>query len=150
MSYVSEIFQPNLIAHDLFELLTGGDLLGRGISRHVFTYRLDDRLVIKFENEDSFQNTYEWQVWNHVKMTALSKWFAPVERISPCGRILIQRRTKPLENDRKLPSQIPAFFTDTKIENWGLLNGKPVCHDYGYHLMLEKGMNKRMRKAEWL
>lgn len=149
MSYVSEIFQPNIMAHDLFLMLTGNELLGNGVARHVFPYLLDDRFVIKFESEENFQNTYEWQVWNHVKMTDLAKWFAPVEHISPCGRILIQRRTKVIDKDRKLPERIPAFFTDTKVDNWGLLNGKAVCHDYGYHLLLEKGMSNRMRKAEW-
>ncbi len=151
MSEISEIFQPNAVALDLFQLLTDcGDLLGSGVARHVYPYGLDARMVIKFEQEHNFQNTTEWQVWNHVKHTDFARWFAPVEFISPCGRILIQRRTQAFETDKKLPERIPAFFTDTKIENWGLLKGKPVCHDYGYHLLLEQGMTKRMKKAEWL
>lgn len=150
MSQIDEIFQPNAIAFDLFQLLTDrANLLGNGVARHVYPYGLDSRLVIKFEREESHQNVAEWQVWNHVKHTDLAKWFAPVEFISPCGRILIQRRTQPFETDRKLPDRIPSFFTDTKIDNWGLLKGKPVCHDYGYHLMLEKGMSSRMRKVYW-
>lgn len=150
MSYISEIFQPNAIAFDLFQLITDrNELLGHGVARHVYPYGLDSRMVIKFEQEESFQNVAEWNVWNHVKHTPLSNWFAPVEFISPCGRILIQRRTSVFETDKKLPDRIPAFFTDTKIENWGLLKGKAVCHDYGYHLMLEKGMTSRMKKAEW-
>lgn len=151
MSYMHEIFQPDAIAFDLFQLLTDrGRLIGSGISRHVYPYGLDPtRLVIKFEQEENHQNVTEWQIWNRVEHTDLAKWFAPVEAISPCGRILIQRRTMPCQTDRKLPDRVPAFFSDIKIDNWGMLKGKPVCHDYGFHLMLEKGMTKRMKKAYW-
>ncbi|MDF0750302.1 hypothetical protein NLU14_08670 [Marinobacter sp. 71-i] len=150
MSYVSEIFQPNAIAYDLFQLLTDrGELLGNGVSRHVYPYGLDSRMVIKFEQEENFQNTAEWNVWNHVKYMDIAKWFAPVEFISPCGRILIQRRTQPFKTDTQLPKSVPAFFTDTKVDNWGMLKGKAVCHDYGYHRLLEMGMTKRMRAPAW-
>jgi len=149
MNYVSEIFQKNIVSADLFLMLTGNELLGFGVGRHVFQYKLDDRFVIKFEHEESFQNTYEWQVWNHIKLTSHARWFAPVENISPCGRILIQRRTKGFPTDRHLPEKIPTFFTDTKPENWGLLKGRPVCHDYGNHLLLENGMTNRMKLAAW-
>jgi hypothetical protein len=44
---------------------------------------------------------------------------------------------------------MPAFFTDLKRENFGLLLGRLVCHDYGVNLLMENGMTKRMRKANW-
>ena len=151
MSYMHEIFQPDAIAFDLFQLLTDrGRLIGSGISRHVYPYGLDPkRLIIKFEQEENHQNVMEWQIWQSVQYTDLAKWFAPVKAISPCGRILIQHRTKPYSTAAKLPNQIPAFFSDVKMDNWGMLKGEPVCHDYGYNLMLEKGMTKRMKNAYW-
>ncbi|WP_328186936.1 hypothetical protein [Marinobacter sp. OP 3.4] len=146
MSVIDEIFQPNLIAHDLFHMLTG-EQLGAGMSRTVYDWSLIKNAVVKFEQPDFYQNVNEWQTWSRIQETDLAKWFAPCLDISPCGRVLIQAKTKPL--DGKLPDQLPAFFTDTKAANFGIYKGRVVCHDYGLHLMLEKGMTKRMRKVEW-
>lgn len=147
---IEEIFQPNTLAFDLFQMVTSrGDFLGNGVSRHVYTFGVDKSLVIKMEEEDNFQNILEWNVWNHVKGTDLAKWFAPVEYISPCGKVLLQKKTKPFRSDNQLPDRIPSFFTDTKLDNWGLLGRQAVCHDYGYHLLLERGMKARTKKACW-
>ena len=48
-----------------------------------------------------------------------------------------------------LPAEVPAFFTDLKPGNWGIYNKHPVALDYGKHMMLERGMTSRMRKADW-
>lgn len=44
---------------------------------------------------------------------------------------------------------MPVFLTDFKPENFGLLNGRVVCHDYGNHLLHERGMSTAMRNAPW-
>lgn len=131
-----------------------GDLLGKGIGRCVYAHALDDTLVIKMEGaHQSFQNIAEWQTWQAVKETEHAKWFAPCVAISPCGGVLVQRRTTPAHTH---PESIPNYLTDTKCANYGILiprdgeaGGQFVCHDYGVHLMLENGMTKRMRKANW-
>lgn len=148
MSLETQYFS-NTIANDLFRLLVG-DRLGEGIDREVFEMATDpDGHVLKFETgAGRFQNVAEWQVWDHVQHTPLARWFAPITHISPCGTVLIQRRTRAGRPD-EMPERIPSFFTDVKLDNWGMLDGQPVCHDYGHHLLLERGMTKRMRKVVW-
>ena len=131
-----------------------GDYIGCGAHRHVYKHGYDDTLVVKLECKvGSFQNVIEWETWQSVQSTDLAKWFAPCVAISANGEVLVQRRTTPAT---KYPDKIPAFFTDTKLGNYGVLvprTGDPeeqfVCHDYGLHLMLEKGMTKRMKNAHW-
>lgn len=147
MSEVTDIFQPNMIALDLARMLTG-ERLGQGISRTVYEWLLIKDAVVKFEREGWHQNVIEWETWERIEHTELARWFAPCLDISPCGRVLIQGRTKPVPA-AKYPEKVPSFFTDLKRENWGIYKGRPVCHDYGIHLMLENGMTKRERKARW-
>ena len=146
----------DFLAQELVGTLCG-KLLGKGAARTVYEHRFDPTLVIKFErNAFSFQNVIEWQTWERVKNSDLAKWFAPCVAISPNGCVLVQRRTTTPAN---YPTHIPAFFTDLKLPNFGVLLFKDaaeaereaqfVCHDYGLHLMLEKGMTKRMAKADW-
>lgn len=146
MSQIDEIFQPNLIAHDLFHMLAGPKL-GGGMSRTVYDWNLIKNAVVKFEQPDYYQNVCEWQTWSRIKDTELAKWFAPCLDISPCGRVLIQAKTKPIQG--RLPEKLPAFFTDIKWDNFGIYKGRVVCHDYGLHLMLENGMTNRMTKVVW-
>lgn len=122
--------------------------LGQGAYRTVYEFGPDKTKVIKLEGNTSFQNIIEWETWNHVKYTKHAKWFAPVHSISANGKVLIQSRTKPLSR-KKCPKKIPVFFTDLKSENWGKLDGRKVCHDYGSHLLMEKGMSSKMKKVLW-
>lgn len=136
------------VKRDFFGLFLGEEI-GRGMSREVYAHALDPDLVLKIENEaGQFQNVFEWETWLRVRDTEHAKWFVPCEEISPSGCILIQRRTHPIRLD-ELPEKVPAFMTDLKPSNWGLLDGQPVCHDYGRHLLMEFGMGKRMVKARW-
>lgn len=148
----------NFLNHELFNLVCG-DVLGSGVARTVYEHRFDPTVVLKFEGtRGSFQNVLEWETWQSVKHSNLAHWFAPCIAISPNGAVLVQRRTTP---PRNYPDLIPAFFTDTKLTNFGMLvpedadgdfrgeGGQFVCHDYGLHLLLEKGLTKRMRKADW-
>ena len=126
-----------------------GERLGRGISRETYAVRQNEDMVLKFEVvERYYQNTLEWEIWDRIAHTKHAKWFAPCIDISACGRILLMKRTVPIAPSQ-LPKKVPVFFTDTKAENWGLYKGKPVCHDYGVSLLLEKGMTNHMRKPKW-
>lgn len=146
----------SFLKEELYDLLCGRKL-GEGAARAVFEHALDPTLVIKFEAGGSFQNVIEWETWQSVQhVPDIAKWFAPCIAISPNGAVLVQRRTTPAAFH---PERVPAFFTDLKCANFGILipnhldtcqrTGQFVCHDYGTHLMLENGMTKRMRKADW-
>lgn len=136
------------VARD-FAYLFIGARLGGGAFREVFVNLANTAQVIKVEEcAESFSNVAEWQVWEAVKDTEHARWFAPCVAMSACGTVMIQARTKPVEKE-DLPAEVPAFFTDLKPMNWGRLGDRIVCHDYGFHRMLERGMTKRMRKADW-
>ena len=134
-----------------FRDLVIGEQIGAGASREVYAWRPDDSLVVKVElDKFDWSNIKEWDVWTAIQHTKLAKWFAPCVEIAGNGAVMLQKRTEPARLS-DLPDKIPAFFTDTKIANWGILDGQPVCHDYGLHLMLEKGMGQgsRLVKADW-
>ena len=136
---------------DLFELVVG-DKIGEGIGRQVFEYLPDPELVIKFEDKGgSFQNVIEWNIWQRVQwVKGVHIWFAPCERISPCGTILLQKKTF-TGDKKKYPLKLPAYLTDTQYSNYGFMKGNRfVCHDYGSNLMVENGMTSRMRKVKWV
>ena len=137
------------MATDLYSLVTGR-LLGVGLSRIVFEYAPDPELVIKFETTgNDFNNVIEWDVWDNVKYDKkLSKWFAPCHFISPCGAILIQQKTTPIPKEN-MPKKIPRLFTDLKYQNWGSLDGRPVCHDYGNHRIYNGGTLHQLVNADW-
>lgn len=126
-----------------------GKRLGNGVARKVYAHRLDPKLVIKIEEEGgNFQNPIEARVWEEVQYyKAMSKWLAPVVGVSPCGIILVQRRAEPIPK-KDLPKFVPAFLRDIKQDNWGLIDGKPVCFDYGT-TNLTFGKSIKMRKARW-
>lgn len=125
-----------------------GDLVGRGQFRNVHSCKVDDSLVVKLENGyASFYNTHEWMIWNEVKDTPMAKWFAPCEYISANGSVLVMKKTRPAD---KFPTRIPAFFDDLKRENWGLFEGRLVCHDYGHNNLIRYGITAGLKKAEWL
>lgn len=142
------VSENSFIHKEAFRLLCDQEL-GSGMSRTTFSSRLLPNSVIKVEDSaGNFQNVVEWETWHRVQGTEFERWFAPCEQISPCGSVLIMKRTVPAQ-DRQYPEKMPVFLTDFKRQNYGLLNGKLVCHDYGSHLMLENGMTKRMKKVEW-
>ncbi len=137
-------------ARDLRAMLIGAEI-GRGSARTVSNCRLLPDVVIKAEfAAHSFQNIMEWEIWDRVQSVKhASGWFAPCVQISPCGLYLLQRKTEPIRFG-ELPEMIPAYFTDLKRENWGMLDGRPVCHDYGLLLATEVGLTKRMKRAHWV
>jgi hypothetical protein len=108
-----------------------GKRLGSGSSRVTFAHPFDKTKVIKMENRaDTFQNVREWEFWNdmrHVKKVA--EWLAPCHNISYNGTFLVMERTTDII---KPPAKLPKFLTDHKLENFGMLNGRVVCRDYGH------------------
>lgn len=132
-------------------LLFAGRQIGAGVYRRVFEVQTDPSLVLKVEEGGGdFSNQMEEAVWRAVRDTKFRRWFAPVVAISPWGVALLMRRTEPLtDRDCRRITHLPAFFTDIKRANFGMLNGRVVCHDYGLHLLLENGMTSRMRRVKW-
>ena len=118
----------DILDKELWNLVLGYEI-GYGRDRTVYMCALNTSFVIKVEyGERSFQNRVEWETWEYVSGGPYEKWFAPCNRISPCGTLLFQKRTTPVQ---KLPKKLPAFFTDLKCENFGMFEGRLVCHDYG-------------------
>lgn len=136
---------------DLMNLMCG-NLLGSGLYRHVYSGKQDATLVIKYEaRNDRCCNRVEWDLWRYMAEEELGKWLAPCIAISPDGSWLIQKRTEPLQY-AQLPEKIPRIFCDTKIDNWGMLDGRVVCHDYGNANMLYEIVRyhgKRLVATNW-
>ena len=141
-------FGGNSIARDFSHLIIG-KRLGGGVSRDVYGMPPDNKFVLKFETgEGWFQNVAEWHIWQSVQHSPkYAKWFAPCIEISPCGLVLVQKRTTPVIGD--LPTHMPAFFTDFKPANYGRIGKNVVAVDYGRNLLSQTGLTKRMRKADW-
>tara|TARA_R110000796_G_scaffold117736_1_gene230791 strand:- start:27101 stop:27565 length:465 start_codon:yes stop_codon:yes gene_type:complete len=143
---VRDDFFDTAISRDFFGMICG-DLLGQGLGREVYACAIEPTVVIKFETRArSFQNVLESECWDQVCHTALAKWFAPVINISACGTVLLMRRTM-APRPGELPDKVPSLFTDMKTENWGMLDGRPVCHDYG--VTISNFSMKKTRKAIW-
>ena len=104
--------------------------------------KLEDRAV-------TFHNILEWEFWNAVKHTKWKKWFAPCHHISPDGSVLMMAKTTPLHG--KLPAKLPAIFTDTKRENFGMFEGRMVCHDYAFSMTIlsSRSLTDRLVKVKW-
>jgi hypothetical protein len=148
-------FDPNKhfndgVSEDFFRLMIG-ERLGQGLYRDVYEFTYNDSYVIKIETgECSFANILEWEVWQSVRYNKkISHWFAPCYKISPRGQFLIQQKTSQINTRHILPKNIPSFFDDLHMGNWGLIEGKWVCHDYANHKAFSNDFNFKMVKAKW-
>lgn len=133
---------------DAFNLLCG-DKIGGGAHRTVFACRLLPNMVVKVEDEHwrYFANMKEMTFWcDHRHYRKVGDWLAPCEFMSPDGRILLQRRIDPLPLSYEMPEKMPAFLTDFKRENFGLMDGRLVCMDYG---MTISNPSIRLKKVAW-
>ena len=134
---------------DAFNLLCG-KLLGEGIHRKVFECRIRPDLVVKVEHDTDwryFANVLEMRFWDdHQYFDKVAQWLAPCEYMSPDGRILLQRRTLPIVDSSALPAQLPAFLSDVKVDNFGILDGRLVCVDYA---MTIPNPSTRLKKVDW-
>lgn len=128
-------------ADDLFRLFCGTKI-GEGQYRIVYAHALDSTLVIKRERAfNNFSNVMEWDFWTCSKGSKVRRWLAPVEWLSPGGMWLIQKRTYPL-GARAIPKRVPDVFCDLKDDNWGLLDGRVVCHDYGNNRAVQQAFKR--------
>jgi hypothetical protein len=132
-----------------------GDPIGAGIARAV--YAMGDR-VVKIESlAGSFQNVIEWETWRNLEHTEYARYLAPCHRISSSGAALVQSRVTLLTPTPDARTQrlvdrcrLPDFLTDFKFNNYGVLNGRIVCCDYGSNLLLNHGaFSSRLRKPKW-
>ena len=146
---VVDEYLTNTVSRDL-RSLSLGKVLGSGAYRTVYEWLPDPTLVAKVEvGAGSFGNVEEWHTWIRVQdVPSVARWFAPAVQISDCGTILLMRRTMPA-SIKDLPEKCPSFLADRKVGNFGRFDGRIVCHDYGAHLLLEKGMRVRLVKADW-
>lgn len=137
------------IINDMGSLVCGRKL-GSGATRTVYRCALDDTKVIKVEALSySFCNITEWEIWKEVRGTKYERYFAPCRDISPNGAVLVMDRTAPL-HEHPLPKMLPSFFTDCHSKNFGWLNGRVVCHDYGYNDIILKGIrNSKLKRVKW-
>jgi hypothetical protein len=150
-------FSINFIKHpelnlEMFNFVCG-DFIGGGCSREVFQYALDENFVVKIEQDSRGHNWLEWNLWNMVRWTEHKKWFAECTWISTGGRILIQRKTSPLNKKpiNKVPDDIPKYLTDIKPSNFGWIGNQLTCHDYAFTydmLASNGGLNKRMQTTK--
>ena len=120
-------------------------LLAKGSTRTV--YVASDREVVKIESVGTFNNVLEYTLWQDLQYCPeVADWLAPCIGISPDGSMLMQRRAEPLPEDYKLPEYLPEFLTDTRRDNYGLLDGRFVCVDYAG---LIRHACTALRKVEW-
>lgn len=141
---------------DFFDFFCGR-WIGSGTSRTVYEFALEKKFVIKIQRQDDenvrcFQNVNEFEAYFNLKHQhpKLAAFLAPATNISSCGRILMMEQTSPIKDKQKMPKSIPAFLSDTKIQNWGILpNGKVVCHDYANTNIFSKINNKMVTPKWW-
>lgn len=108
-----------------------GAKLGEGCARKVYLLRQNPAYVAKIEGgAGSFQNVAEWDAWSWLQGSKIAPWFAPCEWISANGVILVQQRAEPVRRG-ELPKRLPSILVDLKLENFGMIEGRLVCIDYG-------------------
>lgn len=128
-----------------------GKRIGKGAYRHVYRLNGGDGkdCVLKVEWCDrEFCNMTEWKVWNAVKDTPLEHWFAPCVSIDLMGVALVQKKTKVFEDqdefhayvEKHCNGTLPSFFDDIHFGNFGIFEGRLVCHDYGFNHFLDEAV----------
>lgn len=143
----------NLFVNDWFLLsdfadFFVGDLISRGHARSVYQYAHSPGYVIKIDMSGQFNNVSEWDIWHNTKENKdISKFLAPCIRLSSCGRVMLQKKTIPVKLE-ELPTEVPAFLSDLKLENWGKIGKNVVCHDYANHKFFTYG--SELVVADWL
>jgi len=106
-----------------------GRLIGEGVSRTVYEYKLDPGWVIK-QNKNSKKefavdhNWLEYQNYLMFRQYNLDSWLSPCLYIN--GYLLMQRASK---INQRISASIPSCFPD-KETNWGIYNNRLVCIDY--------------------
>lgn len=126
-----------------------GEQIGYGLYRDVYVLKQNPSYVVKIERDMStgaFANVCEWRNYIDLKdWKWFSEWMSPCELINQTGQVLIQRRTTAGKR-KDYPKHIPAFFTDTKLSNFGWIGDRFVCHDYSSLLCVSK---TKMKYVKW-
>lgn len=129
-----------------------GKKLGWGCYRTVYQHNWDENWVIKVEHDSTNCNITEFMLWDEVRglknnLAWVKEWFAPILWMSPNGRILCMQKTEEYPRNKKIerPTEVPAFFTDVKWNNFGWIGNKFVCHDYGFIHKFIKYENKMQK-----
>ena len=129
-----------------------GEEIGHGQYRYV--YNLKNKLykdyVVKFEQEEiPCCNITEYNLWSDLtSVKYFHKYFAPIIVIGRGGKVIVQRRVT-FKSLNKYPKQVPAFFEDLKVGNFGWIGRQFVCSDYGNH-RYTYSFTKRLKKVkEW-
>lgn len=139
--------QDPFFSQDMFAFICG-EWIGEGINRDVFEYNLDPRYVVKVQKEaGEFSNIMEFEIWGAVRHTEYKKFFAQCLWLSGNGRIMLQRKTRPLTKTLRPPERIPHFFLDVKDSNFGYIGGQFVAHDYEYSMtqFINTGLNDKTK-----
>lgn len=154
---VKDITDESNLARNCTLRLFVGDKLGSGSFRNVYAMIGDKSKVIKVEYSGrDFCNVHEMAVWKKVEATPIEHWFAPCHQIDLVGISMIQSRTVPFECEadfiaavKATPTKkIPGFFDDVHFGNFGMLEGRIVCHDYGFTHFLEQGVEAGWRAQQ--
>lgn len=129
-----------------------GKKLGYGSFRSVYEFNMNpSKLVVKIERNNTDCNISEFMLWDEIQglknnLAWVKEWFAPIHYCSPNGKVLIMEKTKQLYKER--PKKVPCFFTDIKVDNFGWIGNKFVCHDYGFINKFIK-YQKKYQNAKW-
>ena len=137
-------------------LMMCGKKIGGGQFRDVYGFNIDpDRWVIKMETSNTSCNIAEYLLWDEIQglkgsLAWVKEWFAPIQWVSPNGRILIMERTKeePKTKGKLRPKKVPDFFMDVKWDNFGWIGDRFVCHDYGFINRFIK-YGKKFKAINW-
>lgn len=135
----------------LFDCVAG-PFIGEGCQRRVYETNelFATPMVIKIAREDGkYQNMAEYETWITAKDSKNAKWLAPVHYVADNGSVLIMARTSPVSETDRMPRRVPSFLTDLKRDNWGWLDGRLVCHDYGINNSVDLGVVQPMKAALW-
>lgn len=149
---LSAISQLESVNSDLIKMFIGKHI-GSGCYRSVFEFNPNPgKYVVKIEHGDTNCNTNEFLIWEEVSwltgnLAWVKDWFAPIFWMSPNGKILIQERTK-RDSNQEYPTEVPSFLSDIKIDNFGWIGKKLVCHDYGFINNFIQ-YNKNFKKVKW-
>ena len=127
-----------------------GDIIGEGVSRVVYDCLINDDYVVKIHKaswEGINQNYNEFLIYSEASVK-IRKYLAPIHWISDYNIVLFQRKCEPLQK-KQIPKKIPRFLNDRKQENWGLLDGKVVCFDYGICKTTFNSIDTELVDWEW-
>lgn len=138
------------ISYEMLDILCG-EYIGEGNSRIVFDCTILPEYVVKIQKENSnHDNINEWEMYWSVAYQDKKKWLAECKWLSNNGRILIQKKARPItdKNKKNIPELIPAFLTDMKFSNYGFIGKQFVCFDYAFSagICMSDSLGKKMRK----